>query len=198
MKVTIGATRAILDTMTRLIIADSAVWARRMALLGAGTWRRGLLARVGSDCPLCHNRAQGGRLCEICAVEALRSMGPTVPRCRRCALRLTSLQAHCPDCLRRAPAFERVIAAFDYEPPADVLIAMFKTELRLSLASLLADLLDQAIGRCADWPAHDLLLIPIPAGRASLRRRGFNPPAEIARLLAVWRGWPICRARSSV
>jgi predicted amidophosphoribosyltransferase len=39
----------------------------------------------------------------------------------------------------------------------------------------------------------DTILVPIPASQASLRRRGFNPAAELARALALRTGLPLRR-----
>lgn len=97
---------------------------------------------------------------------------------------------HCAACLGQPPAFARTIAAFDYEPPADALISQIKTQLRLSAAPALAQLLARAVRRQQALPAA-MLLIPVPSSRASLRRRGMNPAAEIARALAAQLGWPL-------
>jgi ComF family protein len=120
-------------------------------------------------------------------------------RCPRCALRLQGGVQHCAACLADPRAFCRTVAAFDYAPPGDTLILMLKTQLRLSMAPVLARLMAQAVWtaaraapgaivpnpRAAGGLPADLLLIPIPASRASLRQRGMNPAAEIARCLAV-------------
>ncbi len=81
-------------------------------------------------------------------------------------------------------AFGRTIAAFDYEPPADALVSQLKTQLRLSAAPVLARLLAQSVRRYEALP-RGLLLVPVPSSRKSLRRRGMNPAAEIARGLAA-------------
>lgn len=148
-------------------------------------WRRRLFLAMGSDCPMCGNRARGGRLCPGCLADVVATMHPTQPRCPRCALRLGPDAASCPDCARRLPALVRTVAAFDYEAPADLLMARFKNELRHGLAEVLADLIAAALAApgVAPLPA-DAVLVPIPASRMSLRRRGFNPAAEIARALS--------------
>lgn len=89
-------------------------------------------------------------------------------------------------------AFSRTLAAFDYEPPADTLILMLKTQLRLSMAPVLARLMAEAVRADAPLPAG-VLLVPIPASRASLRQRGMNPAAEIARSLAAELALPVPR-----
>jgi predicted amidophosphoribosyltransferase len=77
-----------------------------------------------------------------------------------------------------------------------MLITRYKIELRHALAECLADLILRAPGlpRRADGglalPA-DTVLVPIPSSRLSLRRRGFNPAAELARALAHRTGLPV-------
>jgi ComF family protein len=146
---------------------------------------RHVLQAVGSDCPMCGATAAGGRLCAGCLGDVLATMHATQPRCPRCALRLAATHTACQDCARHRPALERTVAAFDYEAPADLLIARFKNELRYGLADLLAELILRALAApgVAPLPPHTVL-VPIPAARTSLRRRGFNPAAEIARALA--------------
>jgi len=126
-------------------------------------------------------------------------------------LRLTGGGRHCAACLAEPQPFSRTIAAFDYAPPGDALVLMLKTQLRLSMAPVLARMMAQALreaaaqtgalavgvpgagmsdtaagGRqCAAFLPPDLLLVPVPASRASLRQRGMNPAAEIARSLAA-------------
>ncbi|WP_233234347.1 ComF family protein [Bordetella sp. LUAb4] len=121
----------------------------------------------------------------------------------------------CPDCARCPPAYRGVVAGCDYEAPADLLITRLKREKRFALAGPLAglilDSLAQAGSRAASGcssgtvtasvspggssepgvrPA-DAVLVPVPAARASLRRRGFNPAGEIARELARATGLPL-------
>lgn len=134
---------------------------------------------------MCGGAAAGGRLCAGCLGDVLATMHATQPRCPCCALRLALPHTPCQDCARRRPALARTVAAFDYEAPADLLIARFKNELRYGLADLLADLILRALAAPGVAPLPpDTVLVPIPAARASLRRRGFNPAAEIARSLA--------------
>ena len=141
--------------------------------------RRGV-ALLPSDCPLCEGRAAGGLLCAGCADDISQTMRAGLARCSRCALRLAGPGRACPDCHAAPPAFARTIAAFDYEPPFDSLIGRYKAERRYGLATALAQLLaDQAARQALPLPA-DMVLAPIPASQASLRRRGFNPAAELA------------------
>lgn len=165
---------------------------------------RALAARAGSACPACAGAARGGRLCPPCVADVLKPPHGGAPRCLRCALRLApalmpgGLGADaplCADCLLHPPAFARTIAAFDYEPPFDILIQQFKGQHRHAMAGALADLLYQAWlerGDTMEPPLH--AVIPIPASRASLRRRGFNPAGELAATLAARAALPVWRA----
>ncbi|MBV7482851.1 ComF family protein [Bordetella sp. BOR01] len=154
---------------------------------------RRMLAGLASDCPLCGGLAAGGLLCPGCAVDIGRTMHDGGPRCARCALRLEAAAQSCPDCARAAPAFTRTIAAFDYEPPFDSLIGRYKAERRYGLATALAQLLADATARQVVRLHPATLLIPIPSSQASLRRRGFNPAAELAAGLAAALRLPLRR-----
>jgi len=153
---------------------------------------RRLLARLPSDCPLCGGPAAGGLLCAGCAGDIVHRMRDGSPRCARCALRLAPGVRRCPDCARAEPAFARAIAAFDYEPPFDSLVGRYKAERRYGLSTALAQLLADAVAHAAPLdPAT--LLVPIPSSQASLRRRGFNPAAELAGSLGARLCLPVRR-----
>nr|WP_175128330.1 ComF family protein [Achromobacter piechaudii] len=149
-------------------------------------------SHVGCDCPLCGARVTGARLCGGCADDIVAAPPGARPRCPRCALRLPATASICPACLGAPRAYGRTIAAFDYAPPADALIRMLKTQLRLSMAPVLARLLADAIVREGGLP-QGVLLAPVPASRASLRARGMNPASEIARGLALHLDAPLLR-----
>ncbi|HUH59471.1 MAG TPA: ComF family protein [Candidimonas sp.] len=141
------------------------------------------LDHVPTPCLLCQGRSHGGHLCRHCHVAVTQSMrGPRL-RCTVCCLALGGAGT-CPDCAARTPAFSGIVAAFDYAMPGDLLIHQLKVEHRYATAGALARLMADAM-RCAGiaLPAHTIL-VPVPASRASIRRRGFNPAGEIARCLA--------------
>jgi predicted amidophosphoribosyltransferase len=98
----------------------------------------------------------------------------------------------CPDCARRPPAYDRVVAGCDYEPPVDLLIRRFKGERRFAMAGPLAALILDSLAQ-PGAPARPAaaVLVPVPAARASLRLRGFNPAGEIARALSRATGVPL-------
>jgi ComF family protein len=165
--------------------------------------RRRLLSGVATACPMCGGSSRGGDLCRGCLEDATATMRPDQPRCPGCALRLRGADAPCPDCTRRPLALSGVIAGFDYESPADMLITRYKVESRHALAEVLAGLVmraqgDEALhgrrataGRQVLALPPDAVLVPIPSTRASLRRRGFNPAAELARAIARRTGLPV-------
>lgn len=152
---------------------------------------RRLWSQVGCDCPLCGARVAGARLCGGCEADITALPGGR-PRCPGCALRLPATASACPACLGASRAYGRTIAAFDYVPPADALIQMLKTRLRLSMAPVLARLMAAEVRRHGGLPAGSLL-VPVPASRASLRLRGMNPAGEIARSLAAELALPLAR-----
>ena len=153
-----------------------------MLHLSIDRWRR----RVPADCPGCGRRLAGQGLCTDCLTHVRPAAAR--PRCRRCAHVLVA--GHCPDCGVAAPAYDRVVAAFDHAGLGRDLIHDYKLRCNLSLAHLLADLLAQSIVAAGEDPPD--WIVPVPARREALLRRGFSPPAEIARLLAYRLGVP-CR-----
>ncbi|NYT84924.1 ComF family protein [Pusillimonas harenae] len=76
------------------------------------------------------------------------------------------------------------MAAFDYAAPGDLLIYRLKVERQFTSASMLAGLLADAVQASSLTLPESLVLVPVPASRAALLRRGFNPAAEIAYGLA--------------
>lgn len=153
---------------------------------------RRLWSGIGCDCPLCGARVAGARLCAGCTDDIIAAPPGGRPRCPRCALRLPRAASHCGACLGAPRAYARTIAAFDYAPPADALIQMIKTRLRLSMAPVLARLLADAVRGGGGLP-DGVVLVPVPASRASLRQRGMNPAGEIARSLAAELKLPLVR-----
>jgi len=150
--------------------------------------------RLPSDCPLCGLPAHGGDLCPACADDVRDSVFDAPGRCPRCWLALPRATMVCPDCTVQPPAFARAIAAFDYTPPLETLIHALKTELKLNRAGLLGRLLVQSLAkhvRQTQGLPHIDALVPIPASRASLIQRGFNPAAEIARSLSAQLDIPV-------
>ena len=101
------------------------------------------------------------------------------PRCAGCALQVPAGVQRCGACLRHPPAFDRALAAVDYDHPWDGLITHFKFHAALDLADTLAATLAEAWQR-EPGPLPDLLL-PAPLSPQRLRERGFNQAWELAR-----------------
>lgn len=113
----------------------------------------------------------------------------------------------CPDCRDLSPALERVVAAFDYAWPGELLIQRLKLQGRFSCAAVLADLL---AARChalqtrrpavSLWCQRSTLVTAVPASGRSLALRGYNPAGEVGRALAhrlglEWRPGAIVRSQ---
>jgi len=142
-------------------------------------WR----SRIPTPCPHCQADSRGARLCPDCRLALRVCMTDGTPRCSCCAVRLGTRQ-QCPDCTTRRPAFHRVIVGCDYATPGDALIRQFKAARQWQMAPALAALLVEAIQTHAEPLPRHAVLVPIPAHAASIRQRGFNPAAELARALA--------------
>ncbi|WP_420223647.1 ComF family protein [Pigmentiphaga litoralis] len=81
--------------------------------------------------------------------------------------------------------------ALDYVPPADALILRMKAGRHYAEGDLLGNLLAEAIRHDGRGLPPGTVLLPVPASRAALRARGFNPAAEIARALGRDLGLPV-------
>ena len=163
---------------------------------------RSLLKWAPGSCPACGVRVIGGMLCSACTEAAVHDMWHSVPvlagtchgvrseqaqgyRCARCALRLKTLQS-CPDCGLLPLAVSRVVAAFDYDDAGKALVSRFKHGRQFLLSRSLAQLMAAEVLRHDDLQAslQSYVLVPVPARKVSVRERGFNPPAELARYLS--------------
>lgn len=148
-------------------------------------WSRVLahvLDRVPTECPLCLDASNGGAPCEGC-LHDMHALSPA-QRCERCALAWSGPSA-CPDCSAVAPVFDKVITAFEYVSPIDQLVLQLKSAGRFQHARFMAAQLESAV--LASIPSIDgfTIMLPVPSSQQALRRRGFNPAAEIARHLAA-------------
>lgn len=161
--------------------------------------RTKILQRLPSRCPLCGLAARGGDLCLGCAHD-LALATDTDGCCPRCLERLVAGRdvgqgPQCQQCLHAAPAYTRTVAAIRYGCPGELLIHRFKEGGRLAYAGLFARLLWSRLQRdrvCALAVGMEVsALVPIPASAQALRRRGFNPAAELARELSWLSGWAL-------
>ena len=86
----------------------------------------------------------------------------------------------CGACLRRGPAIDAALAAFEYRFPIDRLIQRFKFAGDLAVGRWLGE---QLAASAAGAERPDLLVAP-PLSRSRLRTRGFNQSLELARVVA--------------
>lgn len=150
-------------------------------------WRRLVRAagrafdHVPTDCPLCFGASKGGAPCRGCFHDMVSPSG--LSRCPVCALPLAS--GPCPDCAALQPSFDRVVTAFDYQPPVDQLILQFKNAGRFQHARFMASAIADTLRGAAAPLSGITMMLHVPSSRGALRRRGFNPAGEVARQLAV-------------
>lgn len=149
-----------------------------------GAALRRVASRVPSACAICMARACGGCLCPVCADMVTATMCDGRPRCPRCAIDVEQAGSLCVECRIAPPAFERIVAALEYAPPGDILIRQWKVDLRYTHVRLLADLAARAVRDAQLSLPETTILTAVPSSMASIRRRGFNPSAELARQLA--------------
>lgn len=121
-------------------------------------------------------------LCTACwqSLDFLTGSG-----CERCGVPVAPNAAICAPCLARAPDHDGVYAVATYGELARTIILKLKHGRRIGLARLIARLL---ASRIPDEPG---LLIPVPAHRWRIFRRGFNQSALIAQHLARSSGLPL-------
>jgi ComF family protein len=107
--------------------------------------------------------------------------------CQRCAVRLPvsasdgDSPTQCGACLRDPPAFDRTIAAFDYEFPIDQLIHKLKYGHDLSLVNSLALTLAARLQSAA---VSVDCIATTPVTRTRLIDRGFNQATQLAKPIA--------------
>lgn len=159
-----------------------------------GRWVRALTPH---QCALCRlNTPAAGPDSDLCAGCAA-SLAP-VDRCLGCALAQTpdfdgaaADTPRCGPCRQKPLPWDQACAGFDYQHPGDLLISAYKRERQLWVGRSLADCMMQ--GLCSDWQRNGVpvdVLVAVPAHRASLVRRGFNPAAELGKRLARGLGLP--------
>lgn len=109
----------------------------------------------------------------------------TGPGCQSCGAPVAPNVAVCAPCLERAPDHDGVIAVATYGDLARKIVLKLKHGRRIGLARLIGRLL---AGRMPDEPG---LMMPVPAHRWRIFRRGFNQSALIAAHLAKSSGLPL-------
>ncbi len=137
---------------------------------------------LSHDCTLCGDKAQLGNLCRACNSDLPHQ---STDRCPQCAARSLA-DATCGPCLRKPPAFDQTISAFDYDFPLDQMVQRLKYASDLSLTELFSNALIARLvaqQKNTTWVTPDLIVIA-PLSLARIRERGFNQSAEIAKRVA--------------
>jgi len=138
-----------------------------------------------ASCLLCGDDSGSALLCLPCAADLPE---PPSHVCPICADRTTHGE-RCGACLKDPPHFDRTIALFRYDFPADRIIHALKYGHQLAVAKWCGQ---QLAGRLAG-ENFDLVL-PLPLHPERLRQRGFNQSAEIAREFQNCRFFPADRS----
>lgn len=144
-----------------------------------------LSAVLPASCLLCGADSAGALLCTPCAGDL-----PNLPAalCPLCAAQTTHGE-RCGACLREPPHFDRTLALFHYDFPADRIIHALKYGHQLAVAGWCGQRLAERIG--AD--EYDCI-IPLPLHPERLCERGFNQSAEIAKNLGICLNFPVDRS----
>ncbi|MBN1835346.1 MAG: ComF family protein [Spirochaetales bacterium] len=100
-------------------------------------------------------------------------------RCRVCSMPLVSESGFCTRCRSREFAFDRCLALYEYGGRIRELLYQFKFQGRRRAARVLGGLMGPAYReRFAGLPA-----VPVPCSPRGRRRRGWDPMAEVAKVL---------------
>lgn len=140
-------------------------------------------------CAACGAGASGP-LCACCLAACRPPPGPCCLRCGSAWTRRRAVTARCGRCLRfgRPFAFAAAAGLWRYRGPVRRLVHAFKYEGRQDLLAPLGCLL--AISTRPSWLAGGRprpLVVPVPARRASLERRGYDQAVLLARGFAAAR-----------
>lgn len=139
---------------------------------------RALVARVPSQCDVCH-AWPAQRVCNACVAR----FAQPATRCGRCALRVPAGVAVCGACLRNPPAVNACLAAVDYAYPWADALAQFKFRGDPGWTGALAALLRSTPWVEAAMENSDIVL-PVPLSTERLHERGFNQSALLAQRLS--------------
>lgn len=146
--------------------------------------RKILNAVLPGSCLLCGDDSQGSLLCAPCTNDLPQLASAQCPICAD----QTTHGERCGACLREPPHFERTLALFRYDFPADRIVHALKYGHQLAVASWSAQKLAERLGD----ESFDRI-IPLPLHPERLRERGFNQSAEIARAFQFWAKIPVDR-----
>ncbi len=139
-------------------------------------------------CLMCGLASGTDNLCGPCRADLPRSP----QRCTQCGLPLRGHHAaSCGACLQRAPPWDRVVAALNYEFPTDVLIRRFKFRRNLACGEVLAAELEHELKQAVPASMLPDAVVPVPLHRIRLAARTFNQSEILASRAALGLGIPL-------
>ncbi len=130
-------------------------------------------------CLLCGSSAGTDGVCAQCT--------PCLPWCKNddccrvCGVPVTSNPRHqrvCGQCQIRIPYYDKLSAAFWYEPPINHFVTQYKYFKRWEYAQTLVALTQGPVANSDNYSA----VVPVPSHPSRVRQRGFNAVYELARL----------------
>lgn len=135
--------------------------------------------RLPAVCVLCHHyHREKFAVCQTCTNFLIRIKHG----CRTCRLPLHDERAQqCGYCIKKKPAYDRLLTAYSFEEPLRTLLHEFKYREALYLRTFMVQLMLDAKPEENYKPD---CLVPIPMHPKRLRERGFNQAAELTRVLA--------------
>lgn len=107
--------------------------------------------------------------------------------CFRCGAELADENEHiqCNRCQENPPAFDKLSALFQYQPPVIKLITGLKFSSQLSSGRILGELFAEKIKDIYNSPGSlPEAIIPVPLSLKRLRKRGYNQALELLRPIA--------------
>lgn len=149
-------------------------------------------------CPLCRTNAPAPG--EPACLSCCQRLHPVAePWCPRCSLPFGGRGPNhsCPRCAASPPPFRRLVAWGRYEGALLEAVKAFKYSSQLHLVEFLAALLLRAYDDAGE--GETAAAVPVPCASATLRLRGCDLPALLARRLArvrnlVWRPTALAKA----
>lgn len=159
---------------------------------GRGKALLDLLFPRNIHCLLCGRHIMPGEpysLCGECRGRlSLLKDGACCPVCGRLVSAAPS-SVGCPECAGRRFHFDRAVSALAYDDFSRRLVFELKYRKRGYVAFHLAEMIRDRMAVCPSGTFD--VLIPVPAGRKRLRKRGFNQALLLAEALGEMRGEPV-------
>ena len=127
---------------------------------------------IAISCLLCRADTPADQpLCKLC----IKTLPIVENNCYICGLPMQeSLSQTCADCLKKPPAFDRCISAFQYAFPVNFLIQKIKHQRQIVYLPPMARQLSKVLIHSYDDESWPEAVIPVPLHNRRLRQRGFD------------------------